>query len=104
MSFFSNVRAPSVRKSEQASADIPTPAAGEQREFIDSTTHHQSRKDAAAVVRDLEVEQAVTTSVPSATGADAVIWFDDGGSPANLLVYWRRGGVLKGPFPVAQDI
>jgi hypothetical protein len=93
MSLWSNVKAPSIRLEEQAAADVDTPAAGEQREFIDSATHHQSRKDSSGVVVDIEAIGQVLSADP-ASPVNGQFWItDDGGSPASVALKFRKGGV-----------
>ena len=93
MSLWSNVRAPSIRLEEQASADVDTPATDDQRVFIDSTTHHVSRKDAAAVVVDLEAIGQILDADP-ASPVNGQWWItDDGGTPASIALKFRKGGV-----------
>jgi hypothetical protein len=97
---FDDVETPSVLVVETAASGLDTPAAGEQRIHIDPTTHHLGRKDASANVVDLEVMQNVGTSSP-ATPINGTAWFiDDGGTPATVSVYYRKGGVTYGPFPL----
>lgn len=69
------------------------PAAGRQRPYIDSTTHHVSRVDSSDVARDLEAIQA-TLSADPASPVNGTWWVtDDGGSPASIALKFRKGGV-----------
>ena len=89
MSLWSNVKAPSIRLQEKAAADIATPAAGEQREFIDSTTHRLCRKNSSNVVTDIEGGDVVS---PASSTDNAIARFDG-----------TTGKLLQNSAPLVQD-
>lgn len=78
---------------EVSAASVPTPPAGEQTLFIDSTTHHLCRKNSSGVVVDLETIRQVLPADP-ASPVNGQSWItDDGGSPASIALKFRKGGV-----------
>lgn len=88
----SNNPFPKVIFVEQGSTPT-TPAAGQQKLFIDSTTHHLNRVDSSSVVVDLEAIGQVLSADP-ASPVNGTFWVtDDGGSPAAIKLRFRKGGI-----------
>jgi hypothetical protein len=91
---FDDVETPSLLVVETEASGLDTPAAGEQRIYIDPTTHHVGRKDSSAATKDLEVIQQAVTSNPTSPVNGDVWFFDDGGTPATLSIRWKKGGTI----------
>lgn len=98
---------PKVILLEVAAASVPTPAAGDQIIFIDSTTHHICRKDSGAAVVD--IESASGDVVGPASAVDSrIACFDgttgkllkDGGSTIASIV---AGAISSSIYVLLQE-
>jgi hypothetical protein len=67
-----------------------SPAAGDQRVYIDSTTHHITRKNSSGTVTDIEAGSGMTNPM---TTAEDIIKGGSSGTPARLAV-GAAGGAL----------
>lgn len=82
---------------EDQSGDPATPDSGKLNLYPkDGQLHVQ---DDAGNVRNIEAVQQALTADPSPL-VDGMVWyFDDGGSPASLVLRWRKAGVTY-EFPI----